>query len=201
MQDYDSRLRRLEDRDRFDCDQEERKHHQQQRKEHQERGEGDLRERSGESHYVNLNKRLKAVEERISKLKESPNAKLSSLGEAEVGKIVEEHTQHRIKKLEKRMKKYFANKFEDIELLLKKSKKHKSKSPSARTPLEMSTMSRYEIEHSSKPLSQFLLEDSSVCKNEPSTMLRESKATTISNRNKNAQELKEKKKIKKVMEE
>ena len=59
------------------------------------------------------------------------------------------------------MKKYFANKLEDIEILMKKSKKRKSKSPSARTPIEMSTMSRYEIDQSVLPSTQFRLEDSS----------------------------------------
>ena len=65
---------------------------------------------------------------------------------------------------------------------MKKSKKRKSKSPSARTPIEMSTMSRYEIDQSVLPSTQFRLEDSS--KQEMSTFLRDSKNTTISNKRK-----------------
>jgi len=57
--------------------------------------------------------------------------------------MIDEHAQYRVRKAEKKLKKYFASKLEDIEHLLKKPKKRRSKSPSARTPIEMSTMSRY----------------------------------------------------------
>ena len=103
---------------------------------------------------------------------------------AEVTSMVDEHTQYRAKKIEKKLKKYFAGKLEDIEQMIKKSKRKRSKSPLSRTPVEMSTMSRYEIEQSVLPSTQFRLSDFESGKHEQSTILRDSKNTTISNKNK-----------------
>lgn len=123
------------------------------------------------------------MEEKISKMKEGEISKFGqSCMSAEVTSMVDEHTQYRVKKAEKKLKKYFAGKLEDIEHMLNKSKRKRSKSPLSRTPIEMSTMSRYEIEQSVLPSTQFRLSDFKSGKHEQSTILRDSKNTTVSNK-------------------
>ena len=54
-------------------------------------------------------------------------------------------------------------------------------------------MSYYEVEYPEKPLTQFNLDDRhSTIKSDLSTILRESKNTTISNKNKSTKEVKKK---------
>ena len=69
-------------------------------------------------------------------MNESQCRKIGKAGEIDIEKIVEEETYFKLKKLEKKMKKYFTRKLENLEEILLKPKKHKkSKSPSARTPI------------------------------------------------------------------
>ena len=51
------------------------------------------------------------VEEKIVKLKDGQSQKLGNFPENEVRTMIEEHTLHRMKRAEKKMKKYFATKF------------------------------------------------------------------------------------------
>ena len=58
VHDLEHRVRRLEDRERFDCDREARKTENKKREVKEE-------ERNGEGNYFNLNKRLKLVEDAL----------------------------------------------------------------------------------------------------------------------------------------
>ena len=115
-------------------------------------------------------------------MNDSQCRKIGKFGEIDIERIVEEQTYLKLKKLEKKMKKYFSRKLENLQEILLKPKKHKkSKSPSARTPIELSNMSSYEVESFNRPLSQFIIEDSSISRNQYSTILKDSKNTTTSN--------------------
>ena len=61
-----------------------------------------------------LTRRLKAVEDKIFKQRDGHGLKLKGVDQDEVVSIVEEHAGPKIKKVEKKMKKYFAERFEDL---------------------------------------------------------------------------------------
>lgn len=61
-----------------------------------------------------LSKKLKKIEEQIIKSKENYLPKFGTADNQHALVAVEEITEKRIKKLQKKMKKYFANRFEDI---------------------------------------------------------------------------------------
>ena len=61
---------------------------------------------------MNLNKRLKVVEDRIIKLKENDSLKLNNISlNNDITDLIDDHTHHKVKKAEKKLKKYFKNKF------------------------------------------------------------------------------------------
>ena len=111
MQDYEIRLRRLEDRERFDCDREAKKHFHNHQKERKDQLGMETKDKNLEMSFSELSKRLKIVEEKITKQKEAFQSKNSNIDQNDVFSMVEDTIASRIKKTEKKMKKYFTNKF------------------------------------------------------------------------------------------
>lgn len=104
-------MRRLEDRERFDCDREAKKHYHNHQKERKDQLGTETKDKSLETNLSELSKRLKNVEEKITKQKEVFQSKNNNIDQNEVLSMVEDTITSRIKKTEKKMKKYFTNKF------------------------------------------------------------------------------------------
>jgi signal recognition particle subunit SEC65 len=67
-----------------------------------------------EGNLNELAKKLKKVEEEISKNKENYLPKFGSNDNSIIITAIEENNEKKMKKMEKKMKKYFANRFEEI---------------------------------------------------------------------------------------
>ena len=91
----------MEDRERFDCDREAKKKYA------NEKAAFDHGDHSLERQLNELMKRLKSVEDKLSKQKDGQKAKRGGFDESEIVSIVEEHAWPKIKKSEKKIKKYF----------------------------------------------------------------------------------------------
>ena len=71
----------------------------------------ETKDKNLEMSFLELSKRIKTVEEKITKQKEAFQSKNSNIDQNEVLSMVEDTIASRIKKTEKKMKKYFTNKF------------------------------------------------------------------------------------------